>query len=103
MQFFDDSKDYRIAGKFGGGNFDELTHFEHLAKESLADYRSANRLLIVSTNLNGFNLANHGRFAKFTKLSPCQPFPLYGTWPIFRVSHKLADSIAKQSLKFVEK
>ena len=31
--------------------------------------RSANRLLIVSTNLDAFNLANHGRFAKFAKLS----------------------------------
>ena len=48
-------KKYCIAGKFG-----ELTHFEHLAKESLANYRSANRLLIVSTNLNGFILVNHG-------------------------------------------
>ena len=38
--------------------------------------RSANRLFIVSTNLDGFSLANHGWFAK---LSPYQPFPLYGT------------------------
>ena len=30
--------------------------------------RLANRLLIVSTNLDGFNLANHRRFAKFAKL-----------------------------------
>ena len=42
--------------------------------------RSANRLSIVSTKLDGFSLANHGRFAKFTKLSPCQTFPLYGSW-----------------------
>ena len=61
---------YRIAGNFG-----ELTRSEHLAKESLVNYRSANKLLIVSTNLNGFSLANHGRFAK---ISPHQPFPLYG-------------------------
>ena len=50
----------RVAGKFG-----ELTRFEHLAKEILANYRSTNRLLIVSTNLDGFSLANRGRFAKF--------------------------------------
>ena len=31
--------------------------------------RSAKRLLIVSTNLNGFSLANHGQFIKFAKLS----------------------------------
>ena len=30
---------------------------------------SANGLFIVSTNLDGFSLANHGRFAKFAKLS----------------------------------
>ena len=40
--------------------------------------RSANRLSIVSTKLDGFSLANHRQFAKFTKLSPCQTFPLYG-------------------------
>ena len=39
---------YRIAGKFG-----ELTLFEHLAKEVWQINRSANRLLIVSTNLDG--------------------------------------------------
>ena len=54
---------YRIPGKFG-----ELTRFEHLAKESLGNYRSTNRLLIVSTNLNGFSLANRQQFAKFANL-----------------------------------
>ena len=44
----------------------ELTLFEHLAKESLQINRSANRLLIVSTNLDGFSLANHGLFAKLS-------------------------------------
>ena len=39
--------------------------------------RSSNRLLIVIT---GFSLANYGRFAKFTKLSPCQIFPVYSIW-----------------------
>ena len=31
--------------------------------------RLANRLLMVSTSLDGFSLANHGRFAKYAKLS----------------------------------
>ena len=31
--------------------------------------RSGNGLSIVTTNLDGFSLANHGRFAKFAKLS----------------------------------
>ena len=39
--------------------------------------RSVNRLSIVSTKLDGFSLTNHGRFAKFAKLSPCQAFLLY--------------------------
>ena len=35
-------------------------------------------VLYVSTNLNGFSLANRGRFTKFAKLSPRQLFPVYG-------------------------
>ena len=46
--------------------------------------RSANRLLIESTTLNDFSLANHGRFIKFIKLSLHQTFPLYGIF--WRVS-----------------
>ena len=42
--------------------------------------RSANRLLIISINLDGFSLANHKRFAKFANVSPCQSFPLYGSY-----------------------
>ena len=57
----------RIAGKFGGGRFGKLTLFEPLARESWRINRSANRLLIVSTNLDGFNLVNHGRFAKLSR------------------------------------
>ena len=40
--------------------------------------RSAKGLSMVTTNLDGFSLANCRRFAKFTKLSPRQTFPLYG-------------------------
>ena len=59
-----------------GGKFGEVTLFEHLVKESLVKKvwqinRSDNRLLIVSTNFDGFSLAKHG---------PNSPnFPLYGT------------------------
>ena len=48
--------------------------------------RSANRLSIVSTKLDGFSLANHGRFTKFANLPPPPPnFPTIwymGLWPI---------------------
>ena len=47
---------YYIAEKFGGGKVWQIN-------------RSANRLLIESTNLDGFSLANHEQFAKFAKLS----------------------------------
>ena len=35
---------------------------------------SANRLFIVSTNLDGFSLVNHERFAKFAELLPAKLF-----------------------------
>ena len=47
---------YCIAAKFSGG---ELTLFKHLAKKVCRINRSANRLLIVSTNLDDFSLANY--------------------------------------------
>ena len=50
--------------------------------------RSANRLLIASTNLDGFRLVNHGQFTKFTKLSPHQTSLLYGN--VFSVLSPLA-------------
>ena len=42
--------------------------------------RSLNRLLIVSTNLDGFSLLNHSRFSKFAKISSCQTFLLYNIY-----------------------
>ena len=47
-----------------------MARFEHWRKKVWRINRSANRLLIVSTTLDGFSLANHGRFTKFAKLSP---------------------------------
>ena len=67
---------YRIAGKFGREKLCEFALSEHLAKKVWRMNRSANRLSIVTTNLDGFGLVNHGRFAKFTKFSPCQIFLL---------------------------
>ena len=47
---------YCIAGKFGEGKVWRINI-------------SANKLFIVSTNFDGFSLANYGRFTKFAKLS----------------------------------
>ena len=44
--------------------------------------RSAKGLSMVTTNLDGFSLANRRRFAKFAKLSPRQTFLLYGITPV---------------------
>ena len=52
-----------------GGKFGELILFEFWRKKVWRINRSANRLLIVSTNLDDFSLVNHGQFAKFAKLS----------------------------------
>ena len=42
--------------------------------------RFSQKFIAVSRNLDGFSLANQGWFAKLTKLSPCQTFPLYGNF-----------------------
>ena len=51
------------------GMFAKFTLFKHCGKVWQLN-RSAKRLLVVSTSLDGFSLANHGRFAKFAELSP---------------------------------
>ena len=70
-----------IAGKSGGGKVWRIDFFEPLQKKVWRINRSDNRLLIVSTNLDGFSLVNHEQFAKFTK-SPPPNFPaiLYIEW-----------------------
>ena len=61
--------------KFSRGKFGKLTLFKHSAKEVRQISRSADRLLIESSNWDGFSLANHGQFAKFAKLLPPPNFP----------------------------
>ena len=46
-------------------------------KKVLRMNRLAKELFIDTTNLNGFSLVNCREFAKFTKLSTSQTFPLY--------------------------
>ena len=46
-------------------------------KKVLQMNRLAKELFIDTTNLNGFSLVNRRGFAKFTKLSASQTFPLY--------------------------
>ena len=64
-----------VFKQFDGLNFDGLAG-KRQKRQNFALYgnRPPNRLLIVSTNLDGFSLANHGRFAKLV----CQTFPVYG-------------------------
>ena len=72
---------YRIAGKFGGQNVWRIYSFQAFGgKKVWRMNRSAKGLSMVTTNLDGFSLANCRRFAKFTKLSPRQTFPLYGIY-----------------------
>ena len=60
--------------------FGEFTLFKHLAGKSLVNDRSAKRLLIVTTTLDGFSLANCRRFAKFTKLSHYMVLEIHLLW-----------------------
>jgi len=69
---------YHIVGKFVGIKFGKFTRFKHLAEKVWRMNRLSQKVIIVSRNLDDFSLANYGQFAKFTKLSPCQTFPLYG-------------------------
>ena len=55
-----------VAGKYGSHNVWQKWMDEKVWQMN----RSAKRLLIVTTNLDGFSLANHWWFTKFTKLSP---------------------------------
>ena len=56
--------------------FDEFTLFKHLAEKVWRMNRSAKGLLIISSNLDDFSLANRRRFIKFSKLYTHQNFPL---------------------------
>ena len=57
---------YRIArGKFGGEQVWRIN-----SSSIMRINRSVSGLSIVSTKLDDFSLVNHGRFAKFAKLSP---------------------------------
>ena len=58
--------------------FGESTLLKRLAEKVWRMNRSAKGLSMITTNLDGFSLANRRRFAKFAKLSPRQTFPLYG-------------------------
>ena len=61
---------YCIAGKFGGGKVWQINSCREFGERKVWQIdRSANRLLIVCTNLDGFSLAYHGRFTKIAKLS----------------------------------
>ena len=53
------------SGKVWWGKVWQIDLFEHLTKESLANYRSANRLLLLITNLDSSSLANHGHLPNF--------------------------------------
>ena len=47
-----------------GRNFGEFALTEHLVEKFWQMNRSTNRLSILTTNLDGFSLVNHGQFAK---------------------------------------
>jgi len=78
---------YRIVGKFGRIKFGEFTHFEHLAKKSLANDRFSQMIIIISRNLDDFSLRGSRMICQI-----CQTFPLYGML-ITRMSYKCTRNI----------
>ena len=50
---------YHIPGKFGNNNVWQKWMDKHFSEKVWQMNRSAKRLLIVTTNLDGFSLANH--------------------------------------------
>ena len=56
-------------GKFGGHKVWQIDFSSTWRKKVWRINSSTNRLLIVSANLDGFSLTNHGRVAKFAKLA----------------------------------
>ena len=91
------SKCYCIAGKFSGEKVWRIDSFWAFGERKFGKFnRSANRLSIVSTKLDGFSLVNHGWFAKFAKLSPAKLFcymvylSLDSPWPVMIVLFDLS-------------
>ena len=79
-------------GKFGGGKVWQSDSFQAFGKRKFGELRIkrlANRSFIVSIDLDGFSLVNHGQFTKFTKLSHRQTFPLYGMHAYAYVSSRM--------------
>ena len=68
---------YCIAEKLGREKVWQIDSFRAFGKRTFGELIDRP---IVSTNLDGFSLVNHGQFAKFAKLSPYQTFPLYSIW-----------------------
>ena len=76
---------YHIAGKFGGKNIWQIYSFQVFGRKKFGGWIDQPKGYIIVTTMDDFSLANHRRFAKFTKLSPHQTFPLYGThWHMYR-------------------
>ena len=99
---------YCIAGTFGEGKVWQIDIFGRLAKNVRWISRSAKRLLIVSTKLDGFSLVDHWRLTKFAELSLRQTFPLYimafliGNISLQACSHKRLPTNKHYSLKLWE-
>ena len=60
---------YRIVGKFSGEKVWRIDSFREFGERKFSELidHAANSFSIVSTKLDGFSLANHGRFAKLSR------------------------------------
>ena len=58
--------------------------------------KSTKGLLIVTTTLDGVSLVNRRRFAKFTKLSTCQTFLLYGRYEYLKHVRRTSENFLQE-------
>ena len=77
-----------------GRMFGEFILFRCLVKKVWWMNRSAKRLLIVTTTLDGFSLANHRRFTKFAKFSIRQTFPIYGICKSLQIDFEIHSEVS---------
>ena len=75
--------EHTVLESLAGRMFSKFTLFKHLVEKVWRMNKLAKGLSMVTTNLDGFTLANLRRFTKFAEVSTHQTFPLHGiyAWP----------------------
>ena len=87
-----------LVNKFMFLMFGKRRWMETLVEKVWQTNRSTKRLLIVTTNLDGFSLANCWWSVKFTKVPP----PIWQTFPPYGIRHSIDTCACKYELGWSE-